>query len=111
MDEQEMRRRLGVVAAYRASRMKAARWAAANDVSLPLLANWCTHATRWQARLDGAPKLRQDTPTGFVAAKLPQPVLGACVQVQVKTTDLSLSLHWPLSHTRELAAWMREVAR
>ena len=72
MDRERMRRSLEVVAAYRASGQKSKAWAAANDVPQRMLASWCAHSRRWQARLD---------------------------------------LHWPLGHTRELAALVRELAR
>jgi hypothetical protein len=114
-DGQELKRRLAVVDAYRASGQKAKEWAAAHGVGLGELASWCCHANRWRARLDGV--VPQSGPTqpvgGFVAARIgaANPSATATVRVELPGASLGLALHWPLSHARELAAWVREVAR
>ena len=77
------------------------------------IASWCAHSRRWQERLDGvsiqaSAPLR---PAGFVAARVgPSPAL-ASVRVEVSTGAARLELHWPLAHTIELAAWVRELGR
>ena len=48
-----MERCLERVAAYRASGQKSRVWAQANGVPARVLASWCAHSRRWQARLDG----------------------------------------------------------
>lgn len=119
MDRVEMERRLEQVAAYQASGQKAMAWSQANGVPLRMLASWCAHADRWRAQLDGkAPPQRVKrsaaAPTqcssDFVAAS--PPMLGAAATVHVLLPSAGhAELHWPLSHTAELAAWLREVAR
>lgn len=112
MDREQMQRCLDVVAAYRASGQKSSAWAAANDVPLRALANWCAHSRRWQARLDGiqAP-LPQAKPNGFVAARVAQSAGAATVHIAVNSGAARLDLHWPLAHTRELAALVRDLGR
>jgi len=72
MDRRGMQDCLGHVAAYRASGKKASQWASEHGVPLRLLASWCAHAGRWQARLDGVSlPVVVAKPVGFVAAWLP----------------------------------------
>ena len=114
MDRERVQRCLEVVAAYRASGQKSKVWAAANDVPERVLASWCAHSRRWQARLDGVsagpvhPK-----PRGFVAARVAVAPIAAAptVQVEVNWGTARLALHWPLAHTRELAELVRELAQ
>jgi hypothetical protein len=113
MDRQEMERCLERVAAYRASGQKAKVWAEANDVPMRALASWCAHSRRWQARLDGvsagpSPALR---PSGFVAARVAPSAASTSVRVELSAGSSRLELHWPLAHTRELAALLRELSR
>ena len=115
MDRERVQQCLDVVAAYRASGQKSKVWAAANDVSERVLASWCAHSRRWQARLDGVsagPSTRPKS-SGFVAARVSVAPSGAAptVQVEVNCGAARLALHWPLAQTRELAALMRELAR
>jgi hypothetical protein len=114
-DRQEMERCLERVAAYRASGLKAKAWAAANGVALGTLGSWCAHARRWRARLDGVsagppPAAR---PSGFVAARVaPSDALpSTSVRVELNAGSARLELHWPLAHTRELAALLREIGQ
>ena len=112
MDRQRIERCLERVVAYRASGQKANVWAAANGVALRELSSWCAHSRRWQARLDGAafePAPRKAA-GGFVAASLP-PGAPAAVRIELHAGASRIELHWPLSHTRELACWLREVGR
>ena len=118
MDEARMKQYLAQVQAYRASGMKASQWAAANGVPLRCLSSWCAHAARWQARLDGVPApAREGRPAGFVAASMQAMAsgsgasAGAAVRVELAAGAMTVSLQWPLSHARELAAWLLEVAR
>jgi hypothetical protein len=112
MDRQQMERCLERVAAYRASGQKAKAWAEANDVPMRSLASWCAHSRRWQARLDGvsagpaAPR-----PSGFVAARVAPSTAPTSVRVELSAGAARLELHWPLAHTRELAALLRELSR
>jgi hypothetical protein len=112
-DRQELERCLAVVDAYKASGHKASVWAPANGVSLGDLTSWCCHANRWRARLAGVPlEAKARAPTaGFVAAKVAALSPLAAVRVELPGTSVALALHWPLSHVRELAAWVREVSR
>lgn len=112
MDRQRIERCLQQVAAYQASGQRANEWAAANGVSVRNLASWCAHARRWRAQLDGVacePAGRQRA-SGFVAAGLPASS-SASVRVELNAGRAPVTLHWPISHARELAAWLREVAR
>lgn len=111
-NRERIERCLAVVDAYEASGQKASVWAPANGVALRELASWCAHAGRWRARLNGtALELAQRTaPAGFVAATMPAS-LPATVHVQWPSAWGALTLHWPISHTRELGSWLREVAR
>ena len=80
MDREQMQRCLDVVAAYRASGLKAKVWARAHGVPERSLASWCGHARRWQARLDGVVPAPKSQPRGFVTAHL---ALAPCVRLVV----------------------------
>lgn len=114
MDRQQMERCLEQVAAYRASGQTARVWAEANDVPMRAIASWCAHSRRWQARLDGvsavaAPPARS---RGFVAARVgSSAALATSVRIELNAGGSRLELHWPLAHTRELAALLREFSR
>ena len=117
MNRQQMQNCLETVAAYRASGQRVPEWAPANGISARALASWCSHAGRWQAKLDGVrsePVARKNAggkaASGFVAASLP-PSTGAVVRVELQVGTTRMQMHWPLGHTRELAAWVREVGR
>jgi hypothetical protein len=113
MDRQQMERCLERVAAYRASGLKAKAWAEANDVPMRALASWCAHSRRWRARLDGvsgAPSAAA-RPSGFVAARVAPGAASASVRVELNAGAARLELHWPLAHTRELAALLRDLGR
>lgn len=113
MDRQQMERCLEQVAAYRASGQKARAWAAANGVALGMLGSWCAHAGRWRAKLEGvgtgrSPALR---PSGFVAARVAPSAAATSVRIELNARAARLELHWPLAHTRELAALLREIGQ
>ena len=115
MDRERVQRCLEVVAAYRASGQKAKEWATANDLPERVLASWCAHARRWQARLDGvsARPGSETKPRGFVAARVavaPHSA-SASVRIEVNSGTARLDLYWPLAHTRELAALVRELGQ
>jgi len=112
MERAEIERRLEQVAAYRSSGQRAKAWAEANGVGLRELSIWCAHARRWQARLDGVQAKKSHT-SGFVAAHVrPVPVSPASsVRVELNVGATRVELHWPTTHARELAAWLREVSR
>jgi hypothetical protein len=105
------------VEAYRASGMKAKAWAEANGVPLGTLGSWCAHYRRWQARRDGhvgvgaSAEPSAVSPAGFVAARVALPAAASTVRVEVYAGATRLDLHWPLAHTRDLAALLRELAR
>ena len=112
-DREQIERCLQVVAAYEASGRKASDWCEANGVTVRDLASWCAHAQRWRAKLDGvvcAPATQARGGGGFVAATLPGGS-SATVRVEMGSGATAVALHWPMSHVRELAAWLREVAR
>ena len=113
MDRQRMESCLEQVAAYRASGQKANVWAQANGVPLRALASWCAHAHRWQGRLDGvsAGPASPARPSGFVAARVAPSVTSPSVRLELNAGGTRLDLHWPLAHTRELAALLRELGR
>ena len=113
MDRQQMERCLEQVAAYRASGQTAKVWAEANDVPMRAIASWCAHSRRWQARLDGVSARPSQAlrPSGFVAARVAPSVASASVRVELNAAAARLELHWPLAHTRELAALLRELSR
>ena len=113
MDRERIQRCLEVVAAYRASGQKSKVWAAANGVPERVLASWCAHSRRWQERLGGvdAGPARQPKPTGFVAARVASTAAPASVHIEVNCGAGRLDLHWPLTHTTELAALVRELGR
>ena len=113
MDRLQVERCLERVAAYRASGQKAKAWAEANGVPLGTLGSWCAHARRWQVRLDGVsaePSLATG-PSGFVAARVAPSAASASVRIELSAGTARLDLHWPLAHTRELAALLREIGR
>ena len=113
MDRQQMERCLEQVAAYRASGQKAKAWAEANGVAMRSIASWCAHSRRWQARLDGVSAGPSAAPksNGFVAARVAPSVASTSVRVELNAGTARLELHWPLAHTRELAALLREINR
>lgn len=115
MDRQHVQRCMEQVAAYRASGLKAKAWAEANGVPLGTLGSWCAHYRRWQARLDGAaPAVVEPStarPSGFVAARVATPGIASSVRIELNCAASRLELHWPLAHTRELAALLRELGR
>ena len=116
LDRERLERCLAQVVAYRASGLKATAWAAANGVELMELKSWCAHSRRWRARLDGvvlAPALQ---PNGFVAVRAPvasSAPMTASVRVELGlgVSARRVDVHWPLSHARDLAAWLREFCR
>ena len=116
MDRQRLERCLEQVVAYRASGLKATAWAAANGVELLELQSWCAHSKRWRARLDGVALAPTQRPSGFVAVRAPvAPSVPTAASIRV---DLGVGvgtgrveLHWPLSHARDLATWLREFCR
>jgi hypothetical protein len=117
MDRQELQRRLDLVAAYRASVQKAKYWAQANDFALKTLSSWCAHSRRWQARLDGI-EPTPASPTrsgGFVAARFSPPAASpvgpAMVRIELTVLGTRLEVHWPMTHSRDLAALMREFCQ
>ena len=117
MNRQQMQSCLETVAAYRASGQRVPEWAPANGISARALASWCSHAGRWQAKLDGVqrePVARKNAGgnagSGFVAASLP-PSAGTVVRVELQVGATRMQMHWPVGHTRELATWVREVGR
>ena len=103
------------VEAYRASGMKAKAWAEANGVPLGTLGSWCAHYRRWQGWLEGGVGASAETstsrPSGFVAAGVAAPASASSVRLKLHSGVSSLELHWPLAHTRELAALLRELGR
>ena len=114
MDRQQMERCLERVAAYRASGQTAKVWAEANDVPMRVIASWCAHSRRWQARLDGisAGASPEPMPRGFVAARVaPSAASSSSVRVELNAGSVRLQLHWPLAHTREFAALLRELSQ
>lgn len=117
MDRQRMQRCLEQVTAYRASGQKASAWAQANGVELRALSSWCAHARRWRAQLDGVAyepaAARKAIGGGFVAAAVsPMPATtAAAVWLELHVGATRVELHWPIAHTRELAACLRELGR
>lgn len=114
MDHEQMKRCLEVVVAYRASGLKGKAWAAANGVPERVLASWCAHSRRWQARLDGGSEAPspQAKANGFVAARVAPDATRTTVHIEVNAgAAVRLDLHWPLGHTCELAALVRELGR
>lgn len=111
-DRERIERCLAVVDAYEASGQKASVWALSNGVALRELASWCGHARRWRSRLQGTAMepAQRAAPTGFVAATMPTGATPA-VRLQWPTASGPVTLHWPLSHVRELGSWLREAAR
>ena len=113
MDRQRMERCLEQVAAYRASGQKTKVWAQANGVPARSLASWCSHSGRWQARLDGVGGAAspQHGPSGFVAARVAPVTATSSVRLELNAGGTRIDLHWPLSHTRELAALVRQLSQ
>ena len=113
MDRQRIESCLEQVAAYRASGQKGRVWAEANGVPPRALASWCAHARRWQARLDGvsAGPSAGSRSSGFVAARVVPSAGSASVRLELNAGGARLDLHWPLTHTHELAGLLRELGR
>jgi len=117
MDWDRVHRCLAQVDAYLASGQKAKVWAQAHGVALRELASWCAHANRWRARLGGAGggDVRLAPPSGFVAAEVSRDPLGMSarevVKIELSAGATAVTLHWPTTQSRELAAWLRELGR
>jgi hypothetical protein len=115
LDRERLERCLEQVVAYRASGLKATAWAAANGIEVRELQSWCAHSKRWRARLDGVELVSPARVNGFVAVRAqvaePAPPTAACIRVELGTGAGRVDLHWPLSHVRELATWLREFSR
>ena len=114
LDRQRLERCLEQVVAYRASGLKAMAWAAANKVELRELQSWCAHSKRWRARLDGVALAAPAQPSGFVAVRAPvapSAPNSTCIRVELGLGAGRVELHWPLSHARDLATWLREFSR
>jgi hypothetical protein len=113
MDRQQMERCLERVAAYRASGQTAKAWAEANGIPMRAIASWCAHSQRWQAKLEGVSAGPSAAPksSGFVAARVAPSAASTSVRVELNAGAVRLELHWPLAHTRELAALLREIGR
>ena len=118
MNRQHVQRCMEQVQAYRASGMKAKAWAESNGVALGTLGSWCAHYARWQAKLEGGgagsgPSTEHSTarPSGFVAARVASPGGGTSVRIELHAGAARFELHWPLAHTRELAALLCELGR
>jgi hypothetical protein len=113
MDRQQMERYLQVVAAYRASGLRANVWAEANGVSVRQLASWCAHAGRWQKRLEGASTGTASTPkaNGFIAARVAPGSAASCIRVELSAGSSRVEIHWPVSHARDLAAFVRGLGQ
>jgi hypothetical protein len=113
MDRQQMQRCLEQVTEYQASGQKAGVWALARGISVHALASWCRNAPNWRAIIAGVAVAPPSAckPGGFVAARVAPSSAPPCVRVELSAGALRLDLHWPLSHTRELSALVRELAR
>jgi hypothetical protein len=112
-DREQIERCLQAVLAYKSSGQKASEWCAANGISVGDLSSWCCHAQRWQAKLDGKtpePRGQVRSSGGFVAARLPASA-PSTVRIEAGASGFAVVLHWPVSHARELAGWVREVSR
>lgn len=113
MDRQRMEDCLERVGAFRASGQRSEAWALAHGIEPRELASWCAHAARWRAKLDGValpPPSASRSPAAFVAARLPVSP-SATVRIELHAGTTRLDLHWPVAHTIELAALLREVSR
>jgi hypothetical protein len=111
MNREQMQSCLDVMAAYRASGQEGKAWAQANGVPERSLSSWCAHSRRWQARLDGVVDAPKSKPIGFVVARVAPGAMSTTVRMQMSCGGTRLDLHWPLAHTIELAALMRELGR
>lgn len=113
MNRQQILRCLQVVAEYRASGQKCGVWAGAHGMSAHGLSSWCRNATRWQAIIDGVDVVASPTAksTGFVAARIPTQGAANSVRVELFAKTTRIEMQWPVSHTGELAALVRELAR
>jgi hypothetical protein len=49
--------------------------------------------------------------TGFVAARMAAPPNASSVRIEIGTGATRLEMYWPVAHTRELAALLREFGR
>ena len=113
MTREQMQDCLEQVEQYRASGHKAQAWADAHGVCRQTLVAWCTHAQRWQARLEGVSLQPSATrkPRGFVAARVAPGSPASSVRLELNAGGARIDLHWPLAHTRELAALVRELSQ
>ena len=113
MDRQQILRCLEVVAEYRASGQKCGVWAAAHGMTSHGLSSWCNHAAKWQAMIDGVDVVAPASvkPKGFVAARISAQGDANSVRVELFAKTTRIEMQWPVSHTGELAALVRELAR
>jgi hypothetical protein len=112
-DIDKIRHQLDMVERWRASGMGAHAWAQAHGVEPAKLTSWLGHERLWRQRLaGGAPASRAKpaaatTATGFASVHVvAQPIPAPLHTIRIEHPCSGLVLHWPLSHSAQLAHWL-----
>jgi hypothetical protein len=131
-DPSRIRKQLELIALWRASGLCKAQWATQQGIELKHLMGWLTYEGRWKARLS-APQTQQEPKreAGFVPVhinpshiahsttppSLPAPPTSPHLAAQptvridyTSTSGPSLTLHWPISHSAQLAHFLGLVS-
>ena len=111
----KIQRQLDMVEQWRDSGMGAHAWAKAHGVAPAKLTGWIGHERNWRERLEGkAPTPRAkptgiapSTATGFAPVHLKTPPIPTPLQtIRIEHPRSGLILHWPLSHSTQLAHFL-----
>ena len=100
------------IAACRKPGVSIAAAALERSMNANLLRRWVIEAKRGETSSLVASKPTLATGEGFVALPLPlQPADSTPIQIEVRRSDMILSVQWPRSAMHEYAIWLREVLK
>lgn len=117
-DIDTIERQLNMVEQWRASGMAAHAWAKAHGVEPSKLTGWIGHERTWRERLEGKAPTPRAKPMGQTTASAAdktaahdfapvrlrtQPIPTSLHTIRIEHPPSGLVLHWPLSHSTQLA--------
>ncbi|OIQ76306.1 hypothetical protein GALL_420140 [mine drainage metagenome] len=109
LSEDEVRQRLELVDAYKASGLNGEAFAQSRGITYLDLRGWAAHAPRWRARLAGE-DYAPPRPAGvFVKALVPAglDVASGCARIVCEAGGRRAQIDWPVSAPAECAQWLR----
>ncbi|OZB68822.1 IS66 family insertion sequence element accessory protein TnpB [Thiomonas sp. 13-64-67] len=110
LGEDDVRRRLELIDAYKASGLSAAAFAQSRGIGYLDLRGWAAHAPRWRAWLAGevyAAPAR--VATAFVKAQPNEAPAAAagCARIVCEVGSRRVQVDWPVAAPAECAQWLR----